>query len=72
MLTFKQKVLLDLIDLFISEHGYPPTVRELAKLFGIKSTSTMQGYLDRLETQGYISRHETLPRTIKIIKTADY
>ena len=68
MLTFKQKVLLELIELYINEHGYSPTVRELADLFGVKSTSTMHGYLERLEKDGYISKHDTLPRTIKVLK----
>jgi len=72
MLTFKQRVLLQLIELYIKENGYSPSVRELAELYGVKSSSTMQVYLDRLEKQGYISRHETMARTIKILKSADY
>jgi SOS-response transcriptional repressor LexA len=68
MLTNKQKEVLELIGIYIKEQGYSPTVRELASLCGIKSTSTMHGYLERLEKQGYISKHETLPRTIKVLK----
>lgn len=65
MLTSKQKEILELIKVFIEEQGYSPTVRELASLCGLKSSSTMHGHLERLEKQGYISKHQTLPRTIK-------
>ncbi len=69
MLNFKKKVLLEKIELYINEHGYSPTVRELADLFGVKSTSTMHGYLERLQKDGYISKLGTMPRTIKVLKS---
>ena len=71
LLTFKQKVLLELIELYINRYGYSPTVRELANLFGVKSTSTIHEYLHKLEEQGYISKHDALPRTIKVLKSFD-
>jgi len=68
MLTSRQKEVLELIGIFIEEHGYSPTVRELADLCGVRSSSTMHGYLDRLEKAGYICKHDTLPRTLRVIK----
>lgn len=68
MLTDKQKEVLELIEIYIKEQGYSPTVRELMHLCGFKSTSTMHGYLNRLEEKGYISRCKISPRTIKVLK----
>jgi len=68
MLTSRQKELLELIGHYIEEHGYSPTVRELTDLSGLKSTSTVHGYLKRLEKAGYISKHDTLSRTLRVLK----
>jgi repressor LexA len=43
-------------------------MRELADILGIKSTTTMHGYLIRLKKYGYINRYPTLPRTITILR----
>ena len=40
---------------FIDQNGYPPTVREICKAFGFKSTSTAQYYLKKLEEMKLIS-----------------
>ena len=48
--------MLDTIKKFIDEHGYSPTVRELAELLDIKSTSTAQRHLNTLEKEGYIDK----------------
>lgn len=46
--------------------GLPPTVREICRATGIKSTSTVHGILDALEDYGYISRDRNASRAIKI------
>lgn len=46
--------------------GLPPTVREICRATGIKSTSTVHGILDSLEERGYISRDKNASRAIKI------
>ena len=51
---------------FNREHGYSPTVREIEKHVGLKSTSSVQAYLRKLEECGYIARLKDCPRTIKI------
>jgi len=68
MLTSRQKEVLELIGSFIEEHGYSPSIRELANLCGVRSSSTMHGYLERLEKAGYICKYDTLPRTLRVIK----
>lgn len=50
---------------FISDVGYPPTVREIADYFHI-STSTARYYLNDLEKLRLIEMHG-VPRGIKVI-----
>lgn len=46
--------------------GVPPTVREICAAAGIKSTSTVHAYLQKLEEAGYINRDTGLTRSIRI------
>jgi len=39
---------------YIDNNGYPPTVREIADEFNIKSTSTVHYYLEKLKNSGMI------------------
>ncbi|MCH5138196.1 transcriptional regulator [Clostridiaceae bacterium UIB06] len=64
----KQQNILDIIQEYINQFGYSPTVRELCNLTKLKSSSTMQGYLDRLEHNGYITKEKGSPRTIRVLK----
>lgn len=65
-LTEKQREVLGIIQDFITVKGISPTVREIADRCGIKSTSTVHGYLKRLEREGYISKIKESPRSIKV------
>ena len=67
MITEKQEQVLRAISNFIIKNKYSPTVRELALMLNLKSTSTVQGYLDRLQTKGYIARDKSKVRTIHIL-----
>ncbi|WP_339064159.1 transcriptional regulator [Tepidibacillus marianensis] len=53
---------------FTSEHKYPPTVRELCDIIGLASSSTMHGYLKRLQLHGLITWEPEKPRTISIVE----
>lgn len=44
--------------------GVPPTVREICEATGLKSTSTVHGYLRVLEDEGYITRKSGVNRAI--------
>ncbi|MGI6141849.1 MAG: transcriptional repressor LexA, partial [Caldicoprobacterales bacterium] len=52
--------------------GYPPSVREICDAVGLKSTSTVHGYLERLEKKGLIRRDPTKPRAIEILDDTTY
>lgn len=66
-LTDKQKKVLDFIKEEIEIKGYPPSVRDICSAIGLKSTSTVHGYLERLEKYGYIKRDPLKPRALKVV-----
>lgn len=51
---------------FITENGYPPTVREIRKEIGANSTSTVHVHLKELQERGLIKIKEAGPRAIKV------
>ena len=51
-LTAKQQQIYDYILSFTSEHGYPPSVREIGAAIGLKSPSTVHFHLKKLEEAG--------------------
>lgn len=68
MLTDKEKRILDIIRNYIEKNKISPTTRELVKLSGLNSTSTMHNYLSKLEKKNCISRMPGCPRSIKIVE----
>ena len=55
-LTERQEQILQYIIKEVRSKGYPPTVREIGKEVGLRSSSTVYGYLKTLEEKGYIKR----------------
>lgn len=55
-LTERQRQVLEFLKEYISERGYPPTVREIARELGIKWTKGVEKHLQALEKKGYIKR----------------
>ncbi len=65
-LTMRQQEVLEFIRDEMTEHGRPPTFREIAVRFGIKSTSGVKVHMDALERKGYITRDLRLARGIEL------
>ena len=61
----KQKVLQYLKD-YISQHGYAPTLTEIAKHMGVNALSTVHEHLAFLEERGFIERAEGEERGITL------
>jgi len=55
-LTPRQREVLEFLKEYISERGYPPTLREVARELGIKWTKGIEKHLQALEKKGYIKR----------------
>jgi len=51
---------------FVSEYGYPPSIREIGKGLGYKSTKAVKVHLDGLAAQGLIKRKLGHARAIQI------
>lgn len=68
-LSNKQLKVLSFLKSELKGKGYPPSVREICQAVGVKSTSTVHGYLSKLEDKGYIRRDPTKPRAIEILDT---
>lgn len=66
-LNDRQISILNFIKSQIIENGYPPSVREIAKGVGIKSTSTVHSQLNKLEEKGYIRKTSSKNRAIEVL-----
>ncbi|MFC1538527.1 transcriptional repressor LexA [Candidatus Latescibacterota bacterium] len=67
VLTKRQQDILDFIESFQKERGYPPTLRDIGNEFGIKSTNGVRVNLAALEKKQYIIRRPWLSRGIELI-----
>jgi repressor LexA len=65
-LSDRQRRMLDFIQHFSDESGYPPSIREIGKAVGISSTSVVNYNLNRLVEEGYLSRDQNVSRGIRL------
>jgi repressor LexA len=66
-LTKRQQEIFDYIKRYGSEHGYPPTVRDIGKAIGLTSSSTVHAHLANLEKVGLLRRDPSKPRAIEVL-----
>ena len=62
----QSKVLNCVID-WVKTHEYPPTLRELSKLTGLKSTWTVRYHLNNLQSAGYLKLKKGLSRGVILL-----
>ncbi|MCW5875027.1 MAG: transcriptional repressor LexA [Anaerolineales bacterium] len=67
-LSERHKKILDLLERYQEENGYPPSIREIGKQTGISSTSVVNYYLNQLEEEGYIERDRKISRGVRLVK----
>lgn len=65
-LSKRQRDIITAIRTYVDEKGYPPTYRELSKMVGLKSVSTVSRHLDYLKEKGYVSFVPGIPRTLTV------
>ena len=65
-LTERQRRMLDHIQRFTVENGYPPSIRQIGKAVGISSTSVVNYNLNRLVEEGYLDRDQNVSRGIRL------
>lgn len=66
-LSEKQRDILQFLERFISEHDYPPSIRDIQQGCGISSTSVVDYNLKRLEEKGLIRRDREVSRAIELL-----
>ena len=62
----EQQVYHYLLD-FLADNTYQPSIRDIAKQFGIKSTKTVSDILHALARKGYIERDRARSRGVRLI-----
>jgi repressor LexA len=64
----KERELLNYLIQYQEQHGYSPTLREMADAMDRRSVSTMHSLIRSLVEKGYIQKVEGNSRTLKILK----
>lgn len=67
-LTPRQQEILNFITKEIKKKGYPPSIREIGKAVGLRSSSTVHAHLEKLQSLGYLRRDPTKPRALEVLR----
>jgi repressor LexA len=67
----RQRKIYEFLQEYVEANGYPPTVREIGKAVGIKSTSLVSYYLKSLDKKGLIDREPSVSRGIRLADASD-
>ena len=54
------------INHYVEENGFPPTVRDMCRDLGIKSTATAYSYINRLKDKGYLQKADKKKRAVAL------
>ena len=65
-LTLKEKQIYDYICETIKREGFSPSVRDIQNALGIKSTSTVHTYIERLNDKGLIAKKHGKSRVFSL------
>ena len=60
----KLYAVLDFINGYCDNNGFPPTVRDICRELGIKSTATAYDYVNRLRDMGHLEKADNKKREI--------
>lgn len=66
-LTSLERRILDYIVEYLRKNTYQPSIREIGKRFGIKSTKTVSEYLQSLADKGWVERDPSRSRGVRLI-----
>jgi repressor LexA len=67
-MTDRQREILAYIRKYITDNGYPPTVREIGAAFGIRSTNGVADHLKSLERKGFLTRGSLKSRALRPVQ----
>lgn len=67
-LTKRQALVMAFIAERIDACGYPPTIREIGRAFGITSTNGVADHIKALAKKGYVTHEEGKSRTLRLTR----
>jgi repressor LexA len=62
----KREEILKAIQNFIMDYGYPPTIREICRIVGLKSTKGVKVHIDNLAQEGLIRKVKSKARGLMV------
>jgi repressor LexA len=65
-LSDRQKRMLEFIQRFTADNGYPPSIREIGDAADISSTSVVNYNLNRLVDEGFLARDQNVSRGLRL------
>lgn len=66
----KMQAVLNFINDYNAEYGYPPTVREICAKLNIKSTASAYYYIEKLTAEGKLSKSPNKNRAVSFKKSS--
>ena len=66
----KMQAVLNFINEYNAEYGYPPTVREICAKLNIKSTASAYYYIEKLTSEGKLSKSPNKNRAVSFKKSS--
>lgn len=66
-LTKTERRILNYLSEYLRKNTYQPSIRDIGKRFGIKSTKTVSEHLQALADKGYIERDASRSRGVRIL-----
>ncbi len=65
--TKKQSQLLEFIGIFISEHGYSPSYREIMKALNYNSVASVSLHINNLIKRGHLIKRDHAARSLELV-----
>ncbi|MCA9329288.1 hypothetical protein KDA11_01465 [Candidatus Saccharibacteria bacterium] len=69
--TKKQREILNYIEIFIAQHGYSPSYREIMNGLNYTSVSTVSLHVNSLIARGHLKKRDHSARSIEVVNTKD-
>lgn len=66
--TKKQQELLNFIEIFISEHGYSPSYREIMNGLNYNSVATVALHINSLIKRGHLVKRDRSARSLEVVQ----
>ena len=69
-LTRRQRQIYDFVSEFVTEHGYSPSLEEIAAAFGLSSVATVHKHVKHLVDKGYLRKAWNRSRSVEPVPEA--